>query len=300
MTTRGGGLLSSPLLQFLAIGLVVYGLVSWQMPDAPQELASSADDRTIRVERDELLAYVQLRSGEADAVALERSFDELSDASQQAWIDRYVREEALVREARRLGLDRDDDLIRRRLVQQMEFIAVDARYTEDAIRDAEISAYYREHAEDFREAAYYTFDHVYFRAGSESVSRAGVALARLGANEVPAEELSSMGDRFLYNRRYAERTEGEVISHFGKAFAESLAKLEPAADWLGPLESDHGLHLIRLGQRVPSALRPLEEAAPEIRRELARQRQEAALDAGVAAILSRYAVEVASPGSPRD
>ncbi len=134
------------------------------------------------------------------------------------------------------------------------------------------------------------------RAGHEITigSRDGLRAAE------SAEELSSMGDRFLYNRRYAERTEGEVISHFGKAFAEALAKLEPAADWLGPLESDHGLHLIRLTQRAPSGLRPLEEAAPDIRRELVRQRQEAALDAGVDAILSGYVDEVTSPDSLRD
>jgi len=300
MTTRGGGLLSSPLLQFLAIGLVVYGFVSWQMPDAPQESASSADDRTIRVERDELLAYVQLRSGEADAVGLERRFDDLGAASQQAWIDRYVREEALVREARRLGLDRDDDLIRRRLVQQMEFIAVDASRTENAITEAEIAAYYDEHAEDFRESAYYTFDHVFFRAGFESETRAAVALERLAADSVPAEALPSLGDRFLYNRRYAERTEGEVISHFGMTFASGLAELEPSAKWLGPFESDHGHHLVLLAQVTPSAIPSLEQTAPEIRRELARRRQEAALDAGVAAILSSYVVEVAPPSPPSD
>jgi len=76
--------------------------------------------------------------------------------------------------------------------------------------------------------------------------------------------------------------------------------LEPSAKWLGPFESDHGHHLVLLAQVTPSAIPSLEQTAPEIRRELARRRQEAALDAGVAAILSRYVVEVAPPSPTSD
>jgi hypothetical protein len=41
----------------------------------------------------------------------------------QSLLDDYVREEVLVREAIAMGLDRDDDIVRRRLVQKMEFLA---------------------------------------------------------------------------------------------------------------------------------------------------------------------------------
>ena len=262
---------------------------------AEQTVESSADDRTIRVERDDLLAYVQLRSGEADAAALERSFRDLSAASQQVWIDRYVREEALVREARRLGLDRDDDLIRRRLVQQMEFIAVDAEREATPISDAQIEAYYRDHPDDFRESAYYTFDHIFFRLAAGSAARIEDVLARFERQEIDGAEIASLGDRFLYNRRYVERTGGEIRSHFGSDFATALATLEPATRWLGPLESEHGAHLILLTHRTKSQLRPLAEATPEIRRALARAREEAGLEAGVDQIVSGYAVEIVSP-----
>ena len=40
-------------------------------------------------------------------------------------VDQYVREEVLSREAMKLGLDRNDVIIRRRLQQKMEFIADD-------------------------------------------------------------------------------------------------------------------------------------------------------------------------------
>ena len=40
-------------------------------------------------------------------------------------IDSWVREEVMLREALRLNLDRDDTIIRRRLVQKLEFLAED-------------------------------------------------------------------------------------------------------------------------------------------------------------------------------
>ena len=51
-----------------------------------------------------------------------------SPASEQqlgSLIDSWVREEVMLREALRLNLDRDDTIIRRRLVQKLEFLAED-------------------------------------------------------------------------------------------------------------------------------------------------------------------------------
>ena len=51
----------------------------------------------------------------------------LPDANElDALVEGYVREEILVREARRLNLDQDDVIIRRRLAQKYEFLLADA------------------------------------------------------------------------------------------------------------------------------------------------------------------------------
>lgn len=287
-------LLIHPLAQFLAIGIVVYAIVSWQSEGmTPQKPARSGPStQTIVVERDELLAYVQLRSGEADAVALATRFDALDAGSREAWVDRYVREEVLVREARRLGLDQGDDLIRRRLVQQMEFIAADAAAEIVGIPDEDVEAYYRAQREDYREPVLLTFAHVFVREDEEAAVR---LLGRLNTERIEFGRAGAFGDRFLYNRRYVERTDGEVRSHFGDAMIEQLLSLAPSSTrWQGPIGSDHGWHLVLLSDRVESSIRPLAQAAPEIRRDLARQREEAALDAGVRAIVSGYEIRLDS------
>ena len=59
-----------------------------------------------------------LRNGFARTWQREPTADELD-----ALIDDYVVEEALYREARKLRLDEDDTVIRRRLRQKMEFVS---------------------------------------------------------------------------------------------------------------------------------------------------------------------------------
>ena len=116
---------------------------------------------------------------------------------------------------------------------------------------------------------------------------------QLNAEAIPFGGAGALGDRFLYNRRYVERTEGEVRSHFGDSMTEELLALTPSsAQWQGPVESEHGWHLVLLSERIESSIRPLAKAVPGIRRDLARQRQEEALDAGVDVIVSGYQIRL--------
>lgn len=65
------------------------------------------------------------------------------DEELRALVDHYVREEILVREARRLGLDRDDVILRRPLAQKMELLIRDRLDAPDLSRGA-VEAYYTE------------------------------------------------------------------------------------------------------------------------------------------------------------
>ena len=84
-----------PLLSFFALGAVLFVVDAWLRPPAAVVLAP---------ERIEAL------TAELDG--------EAAEAAVQAWID----EELLVREARRLGLDEGDPIVRRRLVQKVRFL----------------------------------------------------------------------------------------------------------------------------------------------------------------------------------
>ena len=291
-------LLRSPLFAFAVVGLVLFGVVRAfdPSPDADR------DDRgAIDVERQALLDFVQLRSGEADAARLEARWDRLSPAARQVWVDRFVREEALVREARRLGLDRTDDLIRRRLVQQMEFLAeADADASVDA---ATLDAAYAERAEAYRVPAVVTFGHVFVRdpsalergAATEAAGRAEALREALNEERIGFDGARARGDRFLYNRVYVDRTLDEVRAHFGPEMAAAIAALSPDdAGWQGPIASQHGWHVVLLTRRTDARVPSLEEVRETLAEEIRRERRDASLERGVDEIVAGYEARVAS------
>ena len=311
-------LCAAPLVQFVALGLIVFGIVSWQSGsfsggdsrDGARDdssgssraggAASSAGDQTIVVEREALLAFVQMRTQEANAEGLAATFDGLSTEARQIWIDRFVREEALVREARRLGLDREDELIRRRLVQKMEFLAEGIVASDLLLGADEIKQIYRERVEEYREPAILSFAHVFVRAssseptkGSDAHGRAEMLLAKLNQESLSDNDAGALGDRFLYNRRYVDRTLDEVRSHFGRTTADKLLTLSVDAEkWQGPVESDHGWHLILLTERTRSRLPDLAEIEKTLRRDLTRDLSQEALDVGLGSIIRTYQIEL--------
>jgi hypothetical protein len=75
----------------------------------------------------------------------------------------YVREEAAVREALALGLDRDDTVIRRRLRQKLEFIAEGVAAQAEPTEE-DLQTYLEAHAEAFASEPRFTFSHVYLSA----------------------------------------------------------------------------------------------------------------------------------------
>lgn len=66
-------------------------------------------------------------------------------------IDAYVREEILTREARSLGLDRDDPVVRYRLVQRMDFFNADS-FIAPTPTDADLETFLKENPDRFKTA----------------------------------------------------------------------------------------------------------------------------------------------------
>jgi hypothetical protein len=132
-------ILREPLVHFLLLGAALFA-VSIFVGRGTGAGGGGGNDKKIAVTAEKAAL---LRSG----FVLDNS-REPTDAELQRLIDNYVREEVLVREARAQGLDRDDSIVRRRLVQKMEFAVAEPA----APADAELEKYLAGHPEAFRTA----------------------------------------------------------------------------------------------------------------------------------------------------
>ena len=177
-------ILRDPLLHFLvvAIGLFVLHDIFVHEDD-------SGNARQIVVDRDALLNFIQYRSKSFDQQVAERQLASLTDDELDKIITELVREEALAREARALGLDKDDYVIKRRLVQKVDYVARGFADAAFKVTEEDIRAYFEENRADFYIQPRITFTHVFFsneRNGADHAEQlAAETLIRLreeGAN----------------------------------------------------------------------------------------------------------------------
>ena len=147
-------------------------------------------------------------------------------------INAHVREEILVREARNLGLDDNDVIIRRRLAQKLTFLTEDLALLEPPT-DAESIEFFQTSAERYRIPARHSFSHVYFSPDARATPREDAIAA---AHHVDETNWRTLGDPFMLPGTFADVSEADVRKDFGARFSESLAKLT-GDGWQGPVGS---------------------------------------------------------------
>jgi peptidyl-prolyl cis-trans isomerase C len=208
-------------------------------------------------------------------------------------IANHIREEILYREAVAMGLDSDDTIVRRRMVQKLEFL------TEDLVNQLEPSEeqlleHFEGHPEDYQDPELRSFSHIFFSTderGGGAGAEATRVLEELRARSSPPERAPELGDRFMMQYDYPRRTEEEVARHMGTAFARALFGVEPGG-WGGPLESGYGLHLVRVSEIQDGRPLQFSEVREQVRDEVMRVQREVANEAFYEGLKSRYEIVI--------
>jgi hypothetical protein len=280
--------LRDPLLHFVILGaalFVVYALATG--------LFSSSDVRRIEIGTPEI---------EFLASSFERQWGRPPTPEElQGLVESRVREEVLYREALAVGLDRNDVVVRRRMVQKMELLTQDLALLADPTED-ELRKFFEEHREDYRIPPRLSFSHVYFnvdRRGAQAEDDARRVLAELRAEAPPPHRAPERGDSTMIEYDFALVSPGEVRRDFGNRFADALFELEPG--WQGPVVSGYGLHLVNVGERVEGRILEFEEFRDRLVQDYNRVRRDRASEALYESLAGRYEVVIDGeivPGFP--
>ena len=182
-------------------------------------------------------------------------------AELQDLVDTHVTEEVMVREARRLGLDRSDPIIRRRLAQKLTFLVEDLAALEPP-GEQELQTWFEARRGEYESRATVTFDHIYFRG--DGGHEAAVA-ARAALEDAETGRWRELGDPSLLARSYKAASREGVCGDFGPAFCDALDGLTAAPTWQGPLASTYGSHLVRVIRKAPAGLPEYEAVRERVR-----------------------------------
>ncbi len=291
-------LLREPLLHFLVAGAALFLLFEVAGNDE-----QAYDSKVIEVDRDALLTFIQFRTRAFEPSIAEARLAELSEEALARLIDDYVREEALYREALALGMDKNDYVIKRRMVQSVEFITNGFVAAATEVSDEDLRRQYDENREDYYIDPIATFTHVFYNAQRHGDEQArGMALAKLAElnrDGVNFNEAPRHGERFPYLLNYVERTPDYIASHFGAETAESIFALEPDENtWAGPFVSSYGVHLVLLTNKADGRYPDLDEVKDRVRQDVERVKLNEAQDRAVQAIVDTYDVRRSYNGAP--
>ena len=260
--------LREPLVHFLIAGALLFGAYGWLNRGTVEE------PRVVRITA-------------ADVNWLTVTWSRLhrhppTEEKLRGLVNDYLKEELLAREARTIGLDQDDTIVRRRLAQKMEFLV------EDTIRVAEpgddvLRRFYEQHRTPYQIPVRLTFTQIYFK--SEANARQG--LRALAKHRNPDD----LGDPNLLGRDYSQADEDNVSRIFGEHFATSLFALQ-TGKWQGPVASTYGYHVVRIDDRQDAQARPFEQVRVQVLTEWRRTQEEQASREFYARLLKKYDVVV--------
>lgn len=239
-----------PLVRFLSIGALIFAC-----NDVVQSWHADAS-RQIQID-----GPLQQR-----IIELSRAQSGLTPSGEQLarLIDNYIDDEVRYREALRQGLDRDDEIVRRRLIQKVMFLQHDLA-APAAASDADLHAYYDAHVAAFREPATLSFEQLYFSADhggwSEAEQRAWQVHARLAAD---AGVAAHSGDPLPLVIPDGELSRAQAVALFGDTPLIDSLFSAPIGSWSAPVQSGYGWHLFRVTHRTPMQVPAFEQVRAQV------------------------------------
>jgi len=237
---------------FLVIGVLILGL--------DLTFSKFKDDKLIYVTEEEIYSLM-------NSWALQVGRNPNPDEA-KAVIDNLIEEEILYREALRLGLDANDQIIKRRLAQKLMFLKQESKGTK--LTELEISEFYKNNLDKYLIPAQYDFTHIYFSKEDEGSTRAQNAKALLDKSQ------EIKGDVFFLGKNFTNKSSKELRKDFGIDFSLEFEKLK-LNEWSKPVESTYGSHLIKLVGFQDARIPELEEIKPRVLVDLELARKDSAL-----------------------
>jgi len=277
--------LREPLFQFAILGVVFFFVYS-----VAADRLASRESATIRITASEIELLSATFQRQWQRPPIENELENLVEAR--------IREEVLYREALAVGLDTNDMVVRRRMVQKMEMLSQDLALLADPT-DAELQAFFDDNKEDYRISPRVSFSHVYFNAdrrGATVEEDALRALAEIRAQSPPPQSAPDRGDRFMLGYDFSDASTEEVAREFGQQFAGTLVELDPG--WQGPVLSGYGLHLVFLEKRVEGRIPNWTEVRDRLVMDYNRTRSDRARDALYKGLLQKYEVVIEDDAIP--
>jgi len=267
-------LLREPLVHFLLAGAAIFAIWSNVPPDPGERRIVVSEARVTRLVDRWLETYHRPPTPE----------------EVDGMIREDVKDQVYYREAQRLGLDRDDEVVIKRMRNKLESIAMsDVQAATPS--DAELQKLLDQNPAKYAPNPVYAFDQLYF--GDDTPANraaASAALAKLKAGADPR----GLGKPIPLPMHFDGDTSADIADQLGDDFAGALLKL-PVGQWTGPVTSGVGLHLVRIDKRVLPPKPTLDKVRQQVENDWRAAKSKQAIDKAFNEMVKGYDVVIEKP-----
>ena len=223
-------LLKEPLFHFVLIGFGLFLLYGW---------VSDRNDSQETIYFDDYDMNNIIASWEMQWKRLP------TDEELKSLVEQNIRQEVFYQEALKMNLDHNDEIIKRRLAQKMNFLSNDLATLKEPTED-ELRKYYEDNLEKYMLSPIYSFYQISFRSDSRADPQADALQFLEKIKDSAPQMLSDSGDRLPFPYYFETIDSQGLDRQLGMEFARSLEGLDTGI-WTGPVRSGFGWHLVYFG-----------------------------------------------------
>jgi len=191
----------------------------------------------------------------------EQRYGRPPEESERADIRRkIVEDEVLFREALRLNLQLNDEVVRRRLISIMNYV-LDETPDQDSPSDQQLHSFWQSRSNDFTAPERVSFLHAFFAESDAGLADERALDAISGLEQ--GDDYKSVGDPFVLGQAIPSGSRRQIEEQFGTEIAGELFAIEDR-QWHGPFRSPFGVHIVKVQQRTELQIQPFEDVRDKV------------------------------------
>jgi len=273
-------LMQKPMIQFFIIGSIMYLIY---ILIAQINTTTQNQDNTVTITSGEInsLEEIWMSRYKRAPTALEM----------KSLINQHLEETILFNEALKMGLNKNDNVIRQRMSQKLQFLSDDLIRPEPPTEN-DLIEYYKANLDTYKSDDVVTISQIYLdpnARGDKINNDAENIITRLNGLDFFPTNLNKYGDSFALQVYFTAQSKLELTKLFDRKFAVNIFKLEQNL-WLGPIDSKYGKHLIYIHKKTLGQVPKYEEVKETVSENWMFEKQKDLNNLYLDGLLDRYEI----------
>ncbi|WKK67428.1 peptidylprolyl isomerase [Lutimonas zeaxanthinifaciens] len=267
-------LIQEPLVHFLLFGLALFALYG---------LVNEKDDGANIIVIDDYDMKNIIASWEMQWKRLP------TDEELKSLIQQNIKQEIFYQEALKMNLDHNDEIIKRRLAQKMQFLSNDlATITEPSEED--LIDFFEQNADNYLSPYSFSFYQIIFSPDHRNDPKKDALDLKTKVETSDPEQVKNQGDSMPFPYFFENTDANELQRQLGNKFSEELENLV-VGQWQGPIKSGFGYHLVYIVDKTAPQRPEFESIRNELLRDLEYSNQQKLDQLIFAELKKKYEIE---------